>query len=987
MCRFVAGVVTLLAGVSSSTWLYAEHDAHKSATLVVRHSFEPSEDRDFDGFPDDWTRRKGTGFPNYVDLGIDYERGVLPEESHFAAPQLLASVLGSGMAGGLGASLGETVTAADAESTIDVGRGSLLCVINGGNAAAYSPVTRVNNLYAYVFRGRIRTQRLRHNVAVISVSFLNHKRHRVQRFLTQAVSGTHKDWVEVRLGPVTPDSNVRYVVIGCHVVQGENKDISGRAWFDDLWLGRAPQLDLHSNFQTHFQDKSAPIRVVSTVSGLDRERNYQLRMELLDSFGKSIAEQSWLLDEKTRAIEQPTSGPDVANVGSPDPSAPDPAVLDPQDGTHDGSAATKSDAAVPLPSTDDVNRRREVRWTLPQQPYGFYQVEASLIRDKEVTSVRRTTFAVMDLVNNRAKGEFGWTVARPPEVLSGDELAEVAAQSGINWMKYPLWRSIESDANPSSTEVLHLFERLARRHITPVGLLNHPPDAIRGKFAKSWTGVGEVFALDTSFWRASLEPVIARYASFVQNWQLGGESDPSFLGMTGLADHTDSIKKEFDRIGRDTRLGLHWSWDSEIPSAADLPNAFLSISKNDPLKFDELIKKLDLSKESRQNRWVLLKPLAARQFSAEVRGADLVKRMVAAKIGGAEAIFAFDVFDPEFGLLTNAGSPTPLFLPWRTTAVALQNSTFLGSFVMKNGSKNFAFARDGKVAVVLWNERKVREEFFFGSETQMIDIWGNRRKVQVNSEGRQLLDVGSVPLILRSCDEFVARVRLSVKFERGKVPSEFGAHDETIMGTNFFPQGVNGEVSITIPDTSGDWTVEPNRWTVQLAQGEAFKLPMQLKLPPNASLGKTLTWIDFKLDSDRQFRFRVYRPYQVGLGDVMIEILDSREPDGRLKLEQIITNNIQPATLLNFRCSLFIPGEKRRMQLVTKLGAGQDRKFYYLSDANALRGKQLWLRAEEINGRRVLNFRWTIGRDWDQKDKLKPPKSAQRVFLGNRRRT
>jgi hypothetical protein len=111
----------------------------------------------------------------------------------------------------------------------------------------------------------------------------------------------------------------------------------------------------------------------------------------------------------------------------------------------------------------------------------------------------------------------------------------------------------------------------------------------------------------------------------------------------------------------------------------------------------------------------------------------------------------------------------------------------------------------------------------------------------------------------------------------------------------------------------------------------------------------------------------VYRDYQVGIGDVAVYVTDQRLPDGRLELEQVITNDTSPLEILNFSCSLFVPGRRRQKQLVTKLGKGEDRKLYYIRDAAALRGQELWLRAEQIDGNRVLNFKWTVGKDWDRK--------------------
>jgi len=59
-------------------------------------------------------------------------------------------------------------------------------------------------------------------------------------------------------------------------------------------------------------------------------------------------------------------------------------------------------------------------------------------------------------------------------------------------------------------------------------------------------------------------------------------------------------------------------------------------------------------------RWTVLKPLPGSSTSDAEQASDLVKRMVAAKIRSTDAIFAWDVFDPEYGLLHQDGSPKPL---------------------------------------------------------------------------------------------------------------------------------------------------------------------------------------------------------------------------------------------------------------------------------------------------------------------------------------
>jgi hypothetical protein len=195
---------------------------HSTGT-VVHYSFEQDDDRDFDGLPDNWTRRTGAGFPAYVETEIDAHCG-RPHE-------------------------GET------------GGKSLQFRVNGGPAILYSPPIAVDALHSYVFEGFLRTEGLESDAAIVSVSFLNHKRERIARYLTAPVSGTNKDWVRVPIVDMAPPKEASFAVIGCHLVQGRKMDIHGSAWFDDLSLGALPQMTLVSNFQKHFVERQAEIQI------------------------------------------------------------------------------------------------------------------------------------------------------------------------------------------------------------------------------------------------------------------------------------------------------------------------------------------------------------------------------------------------------------------------------------------------------------------------------------------------------------------------------------------------------------------------------------------------------------------------------------------------------------------------------------------------------------------------------------------------------
>jgi len=890
-----------------------EHDPFSGAVEVLHYDFENEDDKDFDKQPDGWTRRTGPNYPSYVKTAIDRNLGFHEKQS-------------------------------------------LRMHVNGGDVTTYSDVVRIDALHSYVFRGRVRTQMLKNNAAILSISFLNQKRQRVQRFLSEPVTGTWQGWHEVKIGPMAPHEDVKFVVIGCHLAHGKKMDIRGSVWFDDLWLGSLPQLSLLSNFETHFQKQNQNVQITSKVSGLNPKHSYKLHMEILDAQDQVIQNQDFELE-----------------------------TIKPKDNTE----AKENSADV-----------KPIQWELNPQKYGFYRVRSTLIRNNRVTiQAKETSFAVMDFAEEVEDGEFGWTISKRIRKELIPDVENISAQAGINWLKISLWQTVYEEDQQIASRLTALFDQIQFRGITPIGLLNIPPSDLRRKFAKDWLGISEIFTMHPSFWSPTLEPVMTRYSSNVRHWQLGSEVDESFVGLRSLPETLSIVKQELDRLGRDTQIGLHWNWNTPIPSRTQIPHGFLSISNPEPLKGPELIEKLTESAGSGMPRWVLLKPLARSKHSLEERGSDLVKRMVAAKIGDAEGIFAYNVFDPEHGLLNENGSPTRLFLPWRTVALALRNAKYMGSLTLPNNSTNHVFFRNGKAIMVVWNEEPVTEELFLGENVSEVDVWGMKKSVPRNrTTSRQTLKVGPNPIILLGCSEPIARWRMAVQFKKGKLASRIDEQEETILGVNTFALGLNGKVTLNLPKEKNgkpkNWEIDPgNGWQLQLAANEQFKLPMQLTLPPNTSLGEERLSIDFEISADRLYKFRVYRPYEIGLGDVGLQVKDYKDENGNLIVEQIITNTLDDE-ILNFQCNLFVPGDRRHQLVVTKLGNGPDTRFYIIPNADRLRGEELWLRAEQTDGQRILNYRWTVGLEWDlidneKGDPLTRPKPTKpgnsRVPNGNRK--
>ncbi|MFV2067860.1 MAG: hypothetical protein ACC645_12870, partial [Pirellulales bacterium] len=279
-------------------------------------------------------------------------------------------------------------------------------------------------------------------------------------------------------------------------------------------------------------------------------------------------------------------------------------------------------------------------------------------------------------------------------------------------------------------------------------------------------------------------------------------------------------------------------------------------------------------------------------------------------------------------------------------------TTYLGSVQLPGGSHNHIFPPNGQTVMVLWNEKPTREVVFLGQEVRQFDLWGHMTEPQ-SADYRHVIEVGTLPTFLTGIDESIARWRMALSLERKQLPSVFGQpHPNAIAVKNFFPQGVAGDVRLVLSDV---FRTYPERMPVMLTQGEQVRLPFEIALPLGASSGKQPVRVDFNITADRRYRFSVYRQIQIGLGDVVIQLNTRLNDQGLLIVEQQTTNNSDDA--INFRFLLYAPQRRSKRSHVFDLRRGQDLKTYRFHDGQRLIGKTLWLRAEEMDGPRVFNYR------------------------------
>lgn len=790
--------------------------------------------------------------------------------------------------------------------------------MDGGAATAYSPPIQVGPLFSYVMEGYLRTDGLEHSTAFFSLTFLDEQRNRLETVTSKPFRHTG-GWRKIRLGPVAPASEAaRFAVIALHVEPGDREDLRGAALFDDVWLARLPRMALNTHQSHNLFFDTREVEVACKASGFSRP-NPTVALRLTDVLGNAIARTELPLD---------VTSADVQGAASLDAFA-------------EGASGLMG----------------ETRWRPTIPGPGFYRVEAAMQGESSLVFQRRLNLAVVDSQTSAPNSEFGWTLPDRGGALPLPLLGQLLREAGIGRVKYPLW--FGDDRQSQEVErMIGFVDRLSTAGIALVGMLDEPPPALQNTYdALDRYGIADVFAPEPNVWYPYLEPVMTRMATRVRWWQLGRDLDTSFIHSARPTATVERVKQQLDRIGQDVNLGVGWNWMHAWPVAGSEPPPwrFLTLSAAPALAAPELATYLEASRSDGIARWVALQPLSASEYSAEVRATDLVARMIAAKIHGAEAVFCPEPFHDEHGLMNADGTPGDLFFAWRGAALALGGAEHLGSIDLPGGSPNQVFLRRNDAVMVVWNWNPTNEVVYLGDRVRQIDLWGHETTPRTEGH-RQVIEVDRVPKFITGLDPAVARWRRNFRFTQDKMPSVFAvAHGNTLAFQNTFDRGIAGQATVVAPE---GWAVEPDHLTFRLAEGETNEQPFTVTLPLNATTGRNPVRIDFDIQGVPNGRFSVYRQMDVGLGFVYIDIETRLNERGELEVVQRLVND--DSGRVSFRCQLFIPGRRRMMTQVVGLVRGYDERVYRLPDGAELAGETLWLRAEEMNGPRVLNYRFSV---------------------------
>lgn len=955
-----------------------------------RWDFSRKSDKDFGGWPDNWIRYDGSGYPNYVSIQIEARDPKLAE----AVQPLDTAALGPWQK--LRRFYPQLSPLPPSLADILVDR-CLTIRLDGGLARVESPALPANPTFQYQFSVDVRTTGLTHDHVYAQIVFEDAEGNELGIRETDHVVKS-QEWTTLMLDDLLPPKTADRMYVRLMVSGSEDglEDINGTISFDNVMFRQFPQLKVATDRTLGVYLPTDTVVITSEMLGLSNEHT-RLLLRLSNHQGKVLGTFSRAIDPADEAARLRAEA-QKANSNESNSSEKATPVAD---------AIEQTPMESRIAGLDDSSSLR-YRWELTDLRPGFYRVAASMENDRGTSLANQTSFVVLGKItkdprefgtpeqtNESIMGlpslatfqsesdvidptPFGWTL--PESLMSRHrqrklherELAKWMQLIGIGWAKLPVWFAPDQSDHADAAAMLAF--RMRDLGIQPIGLLDQPPEERLPEYQlrdKRDTRVANLLR-DQTAWGPELEPLMNRMTMRIRLWQLGSDKDYSFMGQSNLPDLLETISSGLQGFGQPIQTVIAWSWFDTAPVSAGDSWRGLHRDSDSSLTANELDAMLDREVKAREEAilagsvapgrapetWLTIDPISRKKYDLDSRITDLVLRMAATRGHKVAAAFISDPMKHESAILTDDGRPDELLLPFRTTSLLLGHRYNSGSLRLQHGSENIIFRGDDESVLLIWSDSPKVEHLYLGENVYEVDVWGRRRPLEtIQHEGRRVhrVEVNRVPKFLVGIDQSLVDFRMSVRLDRKRIDSLLG--QKQLLGVQFqnpIAQSLSGDMAIIQPNS---WRLDEPTKPWSLLPKESNQVDFGVTLENNATIGTYQLPLDFRFETIPPTLIRVYREISIGPDGFDIHVTTRLIDDGqggrlRVKIEMVNHTN----RLTNFDCLLFAGRDRQyeRRVLVLPPRDTVERNIDWPAGEKLL-GTRMWLRAIEQDGNRVIN--------------------------------
>lgn len=245
-----------------------------TGSVVFDCDFGTTFDRNYDGWPDGWTRRHGAGFHDFIKIGI-------------------------------------------AEDKSDPARRSALVLqMNGGSAEVGSPKIPITPSFTYVLEGECRLTDLAHDDVHITLTFVNAKGKPLETHdVTVSSQPSNREWQTFHLRWFTPPPQTTAASFSLRVApRGVRQDLRGQAAFRRLQLQRLPRMVVRTGNRLNIFTDKEQVEVLCEIAGVPHAQS-TLHFELQDQEGRSLSQHPLPLTAGADAVARASWKPPLPDFG------------------------------------------------------------------------------------------------------------------------------------------------------------------------------------------------------------------------------------------------------------------------------------------------------------------------------------------------------------------------------------------------------------------------------------------------------------------------------------------------------------------------------------------------------------------------------------------------------------------------------------------------------------------------------------------------
>jgi hypothetical protein len=770
----------------------------------------------------------------------------------------------------------------------------------------------------------IRPEGLSHAGARLTAYFVDHALRKIKESerRTRVVRGPgpEEPWAPVSIELPAGFENAAWIGLSCLVEQPETipstpgrprpidyRDAHGVAWFDDITIFRLPRAEVEFTAPGNVFFDDQPI---------------ECRARVADPDGAGLVARLEILDADHHILQ--TYPVPIVDVGA------------------DG-------ALIPI---GDL-------------PAGMYIARLSVnVGLGEILTKQRAFIRLNPDVKNSADSRRGFGLSLGPSAQTPTRVSRHLLEAlSPDMVKVPLWSSDTDDeaivrGDPRLGALLHALQELG---ITVVATLEAPPLSFGKQTGKSRPTLLDLLTSPPDQWRPYLALMLTRYGPRIWAWQVGAERGEMTLDDRRLPSAIAAVRAELQPLIGSPDLVVPLSVQIQ-PNPEAVPADILSLVVPAHISAGRFLQQLEAFKQPGLPRlWATIRLPDADRYDRRARLVEFARRIIIARHGGIETVFAEQPWTAEAEGSDVVVTPHEALIVFRTLAQTLGGLEPVMPVWIDHGLIAWLFADQttNTGALVTWTEaegtapRQVVADV--GPEAKQIDLWANVTDTVPADGGREFV-VDAMPTVIAPAAIWRIRVLAGFAVQEPEFQVAVEEHERIIVLANPLAARLRGTLRLEAP--SG-WRVRPRKIEIDVAGGQTARLEVVFRIPNNQATGD-YTLIGHLDTVDRDLGNLMLRaPLQVSSPGLDVSVMTSLT-GRRLDIVQRITNRTDES--LNLRTFMVAPQVSFDTRHIANLAAGQTAvRHYRIEDARLLAGRHIRVSTQQIGG--PLKHNQVIGFD------------------------